>query len=200
MWILKISIDLSTYNQGPSPRALKNLTFLHSTQLFPTQNQKNPTVFHKNEWSTYIQIYCLRKGQILFCKKTTLILLKRYLKLISSKCLSFGLTTYLLCLVGVFFNRKSAFLWITTVFLFSPTCSFVRTRQTSYNGFWKKNEKKLARPINFTFRYIGDVLSPNNSTFDDFVDCIYPIELELKDTTVTSMSASCIDLHIEFDS
>ena len=39
----------------------------------------------------------------------------------------------------------------------------------------KKNEKKLARSINFTFRYIDDVLSLNNSKLGDFVDRIYPI-------------------------
>jgi hypothetical protein len=53
-----------------------------------------------------------------------------------------------------------------------------------------KNEKKLARSFNFTFRYIDDVLSLNNSRFDDFVDRIYPIELEIKDTTDTDRSAS----------
>ena len=37
----------------------------------------------------------------------------------------------------------------------------------------KKNEKKLARSFNFTFRYIFDVLSLNNSKFGDFVDRIY---------------------------
>jgi hypothetical protein len=36
-------------------------------------------------------------------------------------------------------------------------------------GFLKKNEKKLARSFNFTFRYIDDVLSLNNSRFGDFV-------------------------------
>jgi hypothetical protein len=68
-------------------------------------------------------------------------------------------------------------------------------RQTSYKGFVKKNEKKLA--FNFTFRYIDDVLSPNNSRFSDFVDRIYPIELERKDTTYTGMSASYLYLHLE---
>ena len=64
----------------------------------------------------------------------------------------------------------------------------------------KKNGKKLARSFNFTFRYIDDVLSLNNSKFCDFVDCIYPIDLEIKDTTDTDMSASYLDLHLEIDS
>jgi hypothetical protein len=102
--------------------------------------------------------------------------------------------------VDVFFNRQSAYLWVTTVLLFSPTCSFIRTRQTSYRGFSRKNEKKLARSFDFTFRYIDDVLSLNNSRFGVFVDRIYPIELEIKDTTDTNTSASYLDLHLEIDS
>ena len=58
----------------------------------------------------------------------------------------------------------------------------------------------LARSFNFTFRYIDDVLSLNNSRFGDFVDRIYHIELEVKDTTDTDRSASYLDLHLEIDS
>ena len=35
--------------------------------------------------------------------------------------------------------------------------------------------------------------------FGDFVDRIYRIELEIKDTTDTDRSASCLDLHLERD-
>jgi hypothetical protein len=57
----------------------------------------------------------------------------------------------------------------------------------------KKNKKKLARSFNFTFRYIYDVLSLNDYRFGDFVDHIYHIELEMKDTTDTDRSASYLD-------
>jgi hypothetical protein len=67
-------------------------------------------------------------------------------------------------------------------------------------GLLKKIEKKLARSFIFTFRYIDDVLSLNNSRFGDFVDRIYPIELEIKDTTDTDRYASYLDLHLEIDS
>jgi hypothetical protein len=67
-------------------------------------------------------------------------------------------------------------------------------------GLLKKNKKKLARSFNFTFRYIDDVLSLNNSRFGDFVGRIYPIELEIKDTTDTDRSASYLDLHLDIDS
>ena len=62
------------------------------------------------------------------------------------------------------------------------------------------NEKKLTLSFHFMFRYIDGVLSLNNSKFDDFVHHIYPIELEIKDTTDTDRSASYFDLHRETDS
>ena len=82
---------------------------------------------------------------------------------------------------------------LSDLFLYSHEADFIQ-------GLLKKNEKKLARSFNFTFRYIDDVLSLNNSRFGDFVDRIYPIELEIKDTTDTDRSASYLDLHLEIDS
>jgi hypothetical protein len=79
------------------------------------------------------------------------------------------------------------------LFLYSYEADFIQ-------GLIKKNQKKLARSFSFTFRYIDDVLSLNNSRFDDFVDRIYSIELEIEDTTDTDRSASYLDLHLEIDS
>ena len=78
------------------------------------------------------------------------------------------------------------------LFLFSYEADFIQV-------LLKKNEKKLARSFNFTFRYIDDVLSLNHSRFGDFVDRIYPIELEIKDTTDTDTSASYLDIHLKID-
>ena len=83
--------------------------------------------------------------------------------------------------------------------LFSSTCSFFVWGRL-HTGAFKKNEKKLVRSFNFMFRYIDDVLSLNNYWFGDFVDRIYPIELEIKDTTDTYRSASYLDLPVENDS
>jgi len=69
------------------------------------------------------------------------------------------------------------------LFLYSYKADFI-------HGLLKKNDKKLTRSFNFTFRYIDDVLSLKNSRFGDFVDRIYPIDLEIKDTTDTDRSAS----------
>ena len=53
-----------------------------------------------------------------------------------------------------------------------------------------------ARAFNFTYWYIDDVLSINNSRFAEFLPLIYPPELEVKDT---ASSASFLDLYLEFD-
>ena len=82
---------------------------------------------------------------------------------------------------------------LADLFLYSYEADFIQ-------GLLKKNEKKLARSFNFTFRYKVDVLSLIKSWFGDVVDRIYPIELEIKDTTDTDRSASYLDLHLEMDS
>ena len=53
--------------------------------------------------------------------------------------------------------------------------------------------------FNFTFWYKDDVLSLNSSKFGEYVERIDPIELEIKDTSDTSKSASYLDLHLEID-
>ena len=60
-------------------------------------------------------------------------------------------------------------------------------------------DKKIheAGAFNFTYRYIDDVLSINNSRFAEFLSLIYPPELEVKETTASS--ASFLDLYLEFD-
>jgi hypothetical protein len=93
--------------------------------------------------------------------------------------------------VGIPMGTNCAAL-LADLFLYSYEADFIQ-------GLFKKNEKKLVRSFNFTFRYIDNVLSLNNSRFGDFVDGIYPIELEIKDTTDTDRSASYLDLHLEID-
>ena len=94
--------------------------------------------------------------------------------------------------VGIHMVTNCASL-LADMFLYSYEVDFIQ-------GLLKKSEKNLARSYNFMFRYIDDVLSLNNSRFGDFVDRIYPIELEIKDTTGTDMYASYLDLHLEIDS
>jgi hypothetical protein len=81
---------------------------------------------------------------------------------------------------GCVFQHTNCAPLLADLFLYSYEADFIQ-------GLLKKNEKKLARSFNFTFPYIDDVLSLNNSRFGDFVDRIYPIELEIKDTTKSTV-------------
>ena len=81
---------------------------------------------------------------------------------------------------------------LVDLFLYSHEAAFIQ-------GLLKKNEKKLAWSFSFTFCYIDDVLSLNNSRFGDVFDCIYPIDLEIKYTIDTDRSASYLDLLLEID-
>jgi hypothetical protein len=62
-----------------------------------------------------------------------------------------------------------------------------------------EKNKPLAVVFNSTFRYIDDVLSINNDQFHSYVYSIYPSELEIKDTTESSTSASYLDVLLNID-
>jgi hypothetical protein len=83
-------------------------------------------------------------------------------------------------------------LFLADLFLYSYEADFIQ-------GHLKKNGKKLSGSFNFTFRYIDDVISLNNFRFGDFIDRIYPIQLEIKYITDTDRSASYLDVHLEID-
>ena len=124
--------------------------------------------------------------------KTTLIQPNSYLKLIMM-CSSCWLTTHLLCLVVVFVNRQSPFIWVPIVLLFSLTCSLIRIRQTVHRSFSTKTT------VNFTLRNIDETISLNNVMFGNYVDHIDPIELEINDTTDTGRSTSYFYCHLGID-
>jgi hypothetical protein len=63
------------------------------------------------------------------------------------------------------------------------------------------HEKKKSLTVAFisTFRYIDDVLFINNNQFHPYVDLIYPNDLEVKDTTECTTSASYLDALLKLD-
>ena len=81
---------------------------------------------------------------------------------------------------------------LADLFLYSYEAEFIQT-------FIKSGKRQLAKSFNFTFRYIDDVLSLNNSKFSDYINDIYPEELDIKETTDNSTSSSFLDLLLEFD-
>ena len=62
---------------------------------------------------------------------------------------------------------------LTDLFLYSYESEFLQK-------LVKHNKIHEARAFNFTYRYIDDVLSINNSRFVRFLPLIYPPELKLK--------------------
>jgi hypothetical protein len=52
----------------------------------------------------------------------------------------------------------------------------------------------LVVALNSTFGYIEDVLSISNDQFHSYVDSVFPSELEIKDATESSSSASYLDV------
>ena len=55
-------------------------------------------------------------------------------------------------------------------------------------------KKQLASRFDLTYRYIDDVLSMNNPEFKNYLGQMYPVELEIKDTTESTTSAYYLDL------
>ena len=60
--------------------------------------------------------------------------------------------------------------FLADLFLYSYEIDFIQ-------GVLNRNEKKISRSFNFTFRFKDDLLSLNKSKFGNFAD---PIELEIK--------------------
>jgi hypothetical protein len=104
--------------------------------------------------------------------------------------ISFGGTLFLQ-VVGILMGTNWSPL-LADLFLYSYESEFLQKLV---------KDKKIhdARAFNFTYRYIDDVLSINDSKFAEFLPLIYPPELEVKETTDTASSASFLDWFLEFD-
>ena len=61
------------------------------------------------------------------------------------------------------------------LFLYSYEPDFVHPQKSKF--------KKQRTSFNLTVHYINDFISFNNPRFNDYIDGIYPKELEIKDTT-----------------
>ena len=128
-------------------------------------------------------IYKKKKTQ----KKNTLILPKKFNMfefLIDNIFVMYG-GRFFQQTVGIPMGKNCAPL-LADLFLYSYEGNFMQ-------GLLSKNEKKLGRSYNFTFSYTDDILSLKYSRFGDFVDRVYPFELEIMDTTY-------LDLHLAIDS
>ena len=81
---------------------------------------------------------------------------------------------------------------LADLFLYSYEAEFIQT-------LIKSGKRHLVKSFCFTHRYIDDVLSINNPKFGDYINIIYPVELEIKDTTDANHHASYLDLLLKYD-
>jgi hypothetical protein len=81
---------------------------------------------------------------------------------------------------------------IANLFLYCYEAGFIQKLPDQKN-------KSLAVAFNSTFRYIDGVLSINNDQFQSYVYSIYPSELEIKDSTESSSSASYLEVLLNID-
>ena len=81
---------------------------------------------------------------------------------------------------------------LADLFLYSYEAEFIKELNKSGN-------KRQCHSFNLTFRYIDDVLSLNNAKFSDYLDTIYPGELEIKDTSDSPTFVNFLDLHLEIN-
>ena len=93
--------------------------------------------------------------------------------------------------VGIPMGMNCALL-LADLFLYSYEAEFIQK-------LLHEKKKSLAVAFNSTFRYIDDILSINNNQFHSYVDSIYPNELEIKDTTDCSTTASHLDVLLKMD-
>ena len=78
---------------------------------------------------------------------------------------------------------------LADLFLYSCEVEFVQS-------LLQAGEKHLAQQFNFTYRYIDDVLSLKNTKCAEYLEFIYPRELEIKETTEAAASSAYLDCYL----
>ena len=89
-------------------------------------------------------------------------------------------------IIGISVGTDCALL-VADIFLYSYEAEFLQSLLSA-------GRKRLASQFNFTFWHIDDILSFTNPDFDNYLGQMYPIQLEIKDTTEYNTSASYLDL------
>ena len=75
---------------------------------------------------------------------------------------------------------------LADIFLYSYEADFIQSLLST-------GKKQLASRFNLTYRYIDNVLSINNPGFENYLGQMHPVELEIKDTTESTIPASYLD-------
>ena len=205
MWILKNSKDLLDYLKSRSFSQVSSIKPFDFSTLYTTlphdklKTRLKETIHkafsHRNYGSKFVVLGYnstyfsnkIQKGKTYYSEEQVISMLEF---LIDNLFVSFGGILFQQ-VVGIPMGTNCAPL-LADLFLYSYESEFLQKLV---------KDKKIheARAFNFTYRYIDDVLSINNSRFAKFLPLIYPPELEVKETTATASSASFLDLYLEFD-
>ena len=203
MWILKNSKDILDNLQSRSFSQVSSIKTFDFSTLYTTlphdkvKTRLKETIHkafsHKNYGSKFVVLGYnstyfsnkIQKGNTCYSEEQV-ISMQEFL--IDNICVSFGGTLFQQ-VVGIPMGTNCAPL-LADLFLYSYESEFLQKLV---------KDKKIheARAFNFTYRYIDDVLSINNSRFAEFLPLIYPPELEVKETTDTASSASFLDIYLE---
>ena len=130
-----------------------------------------------------------------FLNRTTLTPNTSTLKMTSSRCLSFKSgRQHFRGFCGKGFPADSRYSngnklgpLLADIFLYSYEAEFIQSLLST-------ERKQLASQFNFIYRYIDDVLSIKFPEFENYLGQMYPVELEIKDTTESNTFASYLDL------
>ena len=153
---------------------------------------------HKNENRTYKfsvfgreRPYFAKEHSDLKSKYTEYDIINMLESLVDSMFVVFGRNVFQQ-IVGIPMGTNCAPL-LADIFLYSYEADFIQSLLST-------GKKKIASQFNFTYRYIDDVLSINNTDFENYLSQMYPAELEIKDTTECNTSASYLDLLLSIES
>ena len=100
-------------------------------------------MFHKKESPSIYKYFVLERDKSYFVKKTNTHFdsTKKFSETDIIKMLEILIDNIFFMFVGSVFQQTVGIPMGTTVLLFSSTCPFIRTRQTSYRGFSRKMER-----------------------------------------------------------
>ena len=205
MWILKNSKELLERLKSHSLSRISSLkTYDFSTLYTTIPHDKLKTTLEAIIHNTFIHRNGQHRYKYIVIKNTMAYFVKehsdapqKYTEVEVINMLNFLLDNIYVSFGGCVFQQTTGIPMGTNcaplladLFLYYYEADFIQNIMRRVNG---KNKTLF----NFTFRYIDDVLSINNSKIGNYLDAIYPSELDIKDTSDTPTSVNYLDIKLE---
>ena len=193
MWILKNSKELLEHLKSPTFNHVTNIKSLDFSTLYTTIPHKKL----KDRLNSIIRnAFILRNGnrryKYLVLGHEEAYFVKEYSDSKNKyseddiiKMLEFLVDNIFVFFAGKVFQQTVGIPMV--IFLYSYEADFIQS-------LISMGKKHLASRFNLTYRYIDDVFPINNPEFENYLGQMYPAELEIKDTTEGTTSASYLDL------